>query len=311
MPRPGPRTADTAPPLVEFHRRKYGRELLVDAAFVHEMPSFLTRSGPHALGFHDILLVTRGRGVFYKDGDPYRVLPGVVLFSRPGEVRDWRVRGLDGACLFFTEEFVTEAFADPLFLDRLSCFAADRPSASLRLSPARRRLVLERFAVMQREIAALRDDAPHALRAVLYEMLVLLSRWYTACHGGPRSERDGDLVARFLALVEKGFETRHTVAAYARELGVSPGHLSSACRSRLRRNASGVVHARVVLEAKRRLVYSRETAAEVALGLGFFDPAYFARFFRRETGESPSGFRARRRLDGATARRPTPRARRG
>ncbi len=273
MPRPPHWTAGPAPPLVEFHRRKYGRELLVDAAFVREMPTFLTRSGPHALTFHDILLVTRGRGLFYQDGEAYRVEPGVVLFSRPGEARDWRVRGLDGTCLFFTDEFVTEAFADPLFLDRLSCFAADRPTVVLRLTPARRRLFLERFAVMQREIAVLRDDAPHALRAVLYEMLVLLNRWYTARHGEQRAERDGNLVDRFLAPVERGFARRHAVAAYARALGVGPGHLSSLCRSRLRRNASSVVRARVVLEAKRRLLYSPLTAAEVEFSLGFDDPA--------------------------------------
>jgi AraC family transcriptional activator of pobA len=293
--RRGPRRqAELLPHRVEFHRTKYGPELLVDAAFVREMPTFLKVPGPHVLAFHDILLVTRGRGVFLLDGVPYVVAPGVALFSRPGEVREWRTSGLDGACLFFTEEFVTEAFSDPRFLDRLSCFAALRPSVALALSPQRRRVFLERFAVMQREIQALREDASHALRAVLYQVLILLNRWYTARHGECAAGSNGPLVDRFLALVERDFARRHGVVAYARELSVTPGHLSSVCRRRLGRSASSVVHARVALEAKRRLLYGDSTAAQVGFGLGFDDPAYFARFFRRETGESPSGFRARR-----------------
>jgi AraC family transcriptional activator of pobA len=284
------------PPLVEFHRTKYGRELLLDAAYVRQMPTFLANPGPHVLAFHDILLVTSGTGVFTLDGEACPVAPGRMLFSRPGEVREWRVRGLDGACLFFSEELVRDAFSDPRFLDRFSCLAADRPSAQLALPPARRCVFLERFDVMQREIAALRDDVSHALRAVLYEILVLLDRWYTEAHGRPAPLAPANaVVERYISLVERDFARRHRVAEYARELGVSPGHLGTLCRAHLRRSAGEVVRARLALEARRRLLYLDATAAQVADGLGFEDPAYFARFFRREVGESPTGFRARRR----------------
>ena len=121
------------PPAVEFHRTKYGRELLVDAAFVRAMPSFLRVPNPHVLRFHDILLVTRGRGTFRLDDERCRVAPGVLLFTRPGELRAWDVRDLDGACLFFSEEFVAEAFADVRFLDQLAFFREGRPSAALGL----------------------------------------------------------------------------------------------------------------------------------------------------------------------------------
>ena len=65
---------------IEFHRTKYGRELLIDAAFVRQMPTFLVK-GPHELAFHDILVVTRGRGRFLLDGVSHRVVPGVAFFT--------------------------------------------------------------------------------------------------------------------------------------------------------------------------------------------------------------------------------------
>jgi len=286
--------AGEGPIQVAFHRTKYGRELLIDAAFVGQMPTFF-RPGPHVLDFHDILVVTRGRGSFLLDGSPHRVAPGVALFTLPGQVREWRVpRGLDGACLFFTQEFVSETFSDPRFLDQFAYFSPDRHSARLALRPAERRLFLDRFRAMQREIAALRDDAPEALRALLYETLVLLKRWYAARHGQAPAATSG-LVEDFRRLVERDFTRRHRVADYAADLGISPGHLSALCRSRLRASAGALIRARITLEAKRLLLYSNLTAAQVADRLGFDDAAYFARFLRREAGAPPSRLRLRER----------------
>ena len=277
---------------MEFHRTKYGRELLLDAAFVSSMPTFLDVPNPHLLRFHDILLVTRGRGTFRLDGEPCRVAPGVVLFTRPGELRAWDVSGLDGACLFFTEEFVAAALADPRFLDQLAFFRDGRPSPALELTPAERRVFLARFRAMQREIRALRDDASHALRAALYELLVLLNRWYTKRHGQALGRPPNATVERFQKLVDRDHARRHRVADYASELGVSPGHLNALCRATLRQSASHVVRQRLTLEARRLLAHSDLPAAQVAFRLGFDDPAYFARFFRREAGAPPTAFRA-------------------
>jgi AraC-like DNA-binding protein len=289
---PPPRPGSWTPHVVEFHSTKYGRELLLDAAFVRTMPTFLEVPNPHVLRFHDILLVTRGHGTFRLDAERCGVAPGVVLFTRPGEVRAWDVSGLDGACLFFTEEFVAETFADARFLDQLAFFRAGRPSAALELTPAERRAFLARFRAMQREIKALRDDASHALRAVLYELLVLLNRWYTKRHGAALRTPPNATVERFQRLVDRDHKHRHRVADYASELGVSPGHLNALCRGALRRSASRVVRERLTLEAKRLLAHSDLTAAQIAFGLGFDDPAYFARFFRREAGRAPTAFRA-------------------
>jgi AraC family transcriptional activator of pobA len=287
------RPAAWTPHAVEFHRTKYGRELLLDAAYVRSMPSFLRVPNPHRLRFHDILLVTRGRGWFQLDAERCRVAPGVMLFTRPGELRSWDVSGLDGACLFFTEEFVAEAFADARFLDQFAFFREGRPSAALELAAPERRLFLARFRQMQREIRTLDDDVSHALRALLYELLVLIQRWYARRHGSVSRTRASGVVERFQRLLERDHARRRRLADYARELGVSPGHLNALCRGALRQSAGQLLRRRLTLEAKRLLAHSELTAAEVGFALGFEDPAYFARFFRREAGVPPTAFRTR------------------
>lgn len=274
---------------VEFHRTKYGRELLFDAGFLRQLPGFDFSDRPQMLTFHDVTLVTRGRGVVEIDGVAHRLRPGTLLFSRPGDVRRFRALGLDGACFFFQAEFVREAFADPRFLDRFRFFGPDRESAVLRLTPSERRSFLVAFRRMQTEMRSLARDAAEALRAQLYEMLVRLDRFYSArhrerSHAGPSSV----VVDRFLALVERDFARRRRLRDYAAALGLSPGHLSALCRTALGTSAGAVVRGRLALEARRLLVYSGQGAAEVGYALGFEDPAYFARFVKRETGRAPS-----------------------
>jgi AraC family transcriptional activator of pobA len=51
----------------------------------------------------------------------------------------------------------------------------------------------------------------------------------------------------------------------------------------------------MLLEARRNLVYTSMTIQSVGEALGFTDPAYFTRFFKRQTGLSPKAFRLRAR----------------
>ncbi len=295
-PRPSPRQPpEGTPHRVDFHRTKYGRELLVDAARVSTMPTFFRDNTPHTLSFHDILIVTRGRGRFWLDGVPLPIQRGGVFFTRPGQVRQWEVTGLDGACLFFAAEFVEDFFRDPRFLHDLAYFRVGRPSPEVGLPPARLRAALRRFGVMVDEIRGYRADTEHLLRAILYELLVSLERDYIGRWGPPGASSSHPLVDRFVALVEQRFRQQHRLAIYARDLGVTPGHLRHLCRIHLGHSAGVVIRQRLTVEARRLLRHSGLTIAVIAATLGFADPSYFGRFVRRETGQSPGSLRAWRR----------------
>jgi len=285
--------AEPRPSRIEFDRTKYGRELLVDAATIGDMPGFITSDRPHVLMFHDILLVTKGRGRVLLDGESHPVAPGVVVFSLPRQILEWRVAPrLEGACLFFAEAFIVDTFSDPRFLEQFAFFRASRPGGTLTLGRSERRAYGEGFAAMQREVAHLDRDANQSLRAWLYRMLVLLNRWYVGQYREPPVEAPNKFVERFRRLVDRDFARRHRPADYADRLGVSPGHLNALCKQHARMSAGAIIRARIVTEARKLLLYSELPAAGVGERLGFEDPAYFARFFRREAGAAPTQFRA-------------------
>ncbi len=282
-----------APASIAFNRTKYGRELLVDAARVSELVGFDRTERPHRLDFFDILLVTRGRGEFQVDQRVEQVDRGVVLFSRPGEVRQWRVRALDGQVLFFAPAFLTDVFSDPRFLDRFACFHPRRPRAGAWLTAREQRGFASRFAEMQAEIRHAPPDDTDALRALIYQVLVLLDRAYVRAHGAQPAGRPDRLVDRFRTLVEQRYARTHQVQDYAQALGVSARYLNDRCRAARAGSAKKIVQERLALEARRLFLYTDTPVVGVSAALGFADPAYFARFFRRQEGTSPTDYRCR------------------
>ena len=117
----------------------------------------------------------------------------------------------------------------------------------------------------------------------------------TAIHGAAelRGSQEAVRLRRFRQLIESQFLNHRPVAHYARQLSVSETTLNRLCRSLAGATAFDLVQRRLGLEARRRLVYASNSVNAIARELGFKDPAYFSRFFRRHSGVSPNEFRRR------------------
>ena len=70
-------------------------------------------------------------------------------------------------------------------------------------------------------------------------------------------------------------------------------HLRNSVKEKTGRSPGHILRQEIALEAKRLLIHSELTAAEIGFKLGFDDPSYFGRFFKRESGLSPTAFRQR------------------
>ena len=278
---------------IAFDRRKYGRHLLIDVAWVRELRGFLIAQ-THALEFFEIMLVTRGSGWLWLDSHRHAVHPGTVFFTIPGQVRRWDTTRLDGVCLFFEELFLNEFLNDGAFLHRLPYFQAELARPVINLRPSAARGMRARLAAMQRELAHDRHDSVDVLRAQLHETLLALARRYAAQHRVAPQRPTHRVVSRFQELLERDATRSHRIADYAAQLAVTPGHLSVLCTRYAGQRAKRLLDNMLVLRARRMLLYSDESVARIGASLGFEDPSYFSRFFRRETGQTPTECRTRR-----------------
>jgi len=114
----------------------------------------------------------------------------------------------------------------------------------------------------------------------------------TAAHGSSEihSSRDADQLRRFRHLIESRYLKHWPVERYARHLSLSETSLNRLCRRLAGSTAFDLIQQRLALEARRRLVYAASPVSGIAEELGFKDPAYFSRFFRRHSGVSPVDF---------------------
>lgn len=96
---------------------------------------------------------------------------------------------------------------------------------------------------------------------------------------------------RFRQMLEHHYRQLHTVKEYAGRLNVSAKALTNCVYESSHSTPLKIINERIVLEAKRQLLHSDLKIKEIAFYLGFEDPSYFVKFFKRQTGRLPAEFR--------------------
>lgn len=149
------------------------------------------------------------------------------------------------------------------------------------------------FNMLLREYRRPPDGArDSALQAFVNLLAIRVERLeYEGLSDTDRQHRGQLHLKRFLDEVNRDYVQQRTVESYAEELGITAPYLNQLCRELTGRNALQIIHERLIIEARRSLIYTALRVSEIAYELGFSDPAYFTRFFRRHTGYSPRQFR--------------------
>ncbi|WP_040494531.1 AraC family transcriptional regulator [Ilumatobacter nonamiensis] len=155
--------------------------------------------------------------------------------------------------------------------------------------------VTELFDRMEAD-ARLLVDRQRLVQLLALQTAVLVGRLALGVSGTTTSRlADPTLLTRYReyrAAVDDQHRHWHLVTPYARSLGCSAKSLNRACRAIADVSAKDVIVAHIVLEAKRRLALTDDTVAAISRQLGFDEATNFVKYFRRETGTTPTAFRA-------------------
>lgn len=150
---------------------------------------------------------------------------------------------------------------------------------------------------LEREIETKPVGHVAGTEALLTSLMLMLVR------GAPLSQPDGEgsrndirVVDRFRELIEQHYRENLPLQDYASMMAVSLVQLRAACASAAAQSPTKMIHARIIAEAKRNLIFGDMSMEQIAFGLGFSNAAYFTRFFRKEVGQAPSQFRITSRL---------------
>lgn len=246
----------------------------------------------HRHDYYEVLYIREGQGTHIIDFQPYPVKPPVFHFLSKGQIHFWQLsKPLKGYALIFPEAFLGFPSSDVI---RAHDFAFFHHVGHAPYLPVRQ----EQFTAMSGLLDGLEQEfhdknarSLTVLRAYLHILLSKLHRLYLVGHPDGDSATTSSLVRQFTQLVSEHFLAARSVEDYARRIGISASHLRDTVKAVTGYAPGHFIRQALALEAKRLLVHSNVTVAEIGYHLNFDDPSYFGRFFKRETGMSPIAFR--------------------
>lgn len=129
--------------------------------------------------------------------------------------------------------------------------------------------------------------------------MLLLVRLQADRHfASPRARSDFSVFSRFRQLIELHYTQHLPIGWYAAQLHMNPARLNRLCLQIAGKTGFELTQQRLMQEACRILTYSPSGVAEIAYALGFDDPAYFSRMFKRHTGLAPKKFQQQAMAEG-------------
>ena len=254
--------------------------LIMDSAFIPS--SFIPVGQPMMTNDGRIFLVTGGTIdytvnllQFHVSSGQALVFPIGAIIELEGHSEDFRFQGF-----VFRDLPLPESLHNPVLVD-----VAD---------PQRKRLgsYLRSMQMLTLEQPLNMDAVRHLQHAFIADLAVTAAK-----QTDERQHRQGDyrerLFTRFIELLNRHGTTEHAIPFYANQLCLSPNRLSAVIKEYSGKTVMQWLNCRLVLQAKVLLRGGIDPIGDIAFALGFDEQGSFARFFKRETGMTPTEYRNR------------------
>ena len=249
---------------------------------------------PHRTNFYHVFLFENCQPTHFVDFEPINVEPYSLLFIGKDRVHQFDQQlNYEGQVLVFTEDFFCTTETDTKFLRSNILFndLADKTTIKLNKTD------FERYANIcqniTEELSLPTDNLKHILLKNLLHNFLLFAEREKRKQGFTEFKKGADLdyTVLFRDLLETNYTKLKSVNDYAQLILISKKRLGQATAKILGKTPKGIINDRILLEAKRLLVHTHLSIKEIGQELGFEDPAYFVRYFKKNTETTPVEFR--------------------
>lgn len=242
---------------------------------------------PHRHNFYMICLVVSGTGSHLIDFERIDIIPNRLFFLKPEQVHFWQLdTGVKLAVVQYSPDFLTELF------NPNSLAGINNPSRSyFDLTEEDASSIFRNIEKIHSEYNAGKTNSLHIVQATLFILLTELMRMVESGETKKMPGKKTEIAGNFKKLVDHKFKEVSSVADYARLMNITPNYLNMVVKEVTGLTANEIINKRLLLEAKRMIIDRNKDITQIAFELGFNDPSYFARFFKREEGISPTQFR--------------------
>lgn len=240
-----------------------------------------------------IILCTQGKKTLQINFSEYTLTPGSLAFLYPKSM--WKIIDSSNdfnACYFSikgTSAKEWNAFIDLDTVFSISSYIAKHPYTAL--MPDETRVIEEYLRLLQNRYKGNADAT--VIRFLLSAFTLELNRIFTLREKSNKSKlsRQEDILWKFLTLLKEYHTQQRSVNFYADKLYISPKHLSSVIKQMSHKTAHEIIADFVTMTAKRLLKTTTMSIQEISDELNFANQSFFGKFFKQNTGQSPSAYR--------------------
>jgi AraC family transcriptional activator of pobA len=250
-------------------------------------------SYPHRHDFYEILYLTHGSGFHIIDEHKYKISPPCVFFLTPGQAHKLELSNdIAGFIFLFNGEFYLGNNQNKnRLLEYPFFFSVLQENPPLILHDVNDRDFLRNLFVEGCREMESKSCSSELVRSILETILLICDKIYPKELRSVQKGKGHILVKNFLKLLEENFHQNYRINDYAGKLSVTPNHLTQTVKRITGRNSVSLIQEKTMAEIKRLLVHSNMTVSEIADFLNFPDQSYFAKYFKKFAGVSPSEFR--------------------
>jgi AraC family transcriptional regulator, transcriptional activator of pobA len=247
---------------------------------------------PHRHGkLFQLLFLDNGRAELLLDEGRYKLKGNWVITIPPGTVHGFCFPAdTEGMVLTVLDTLVADK--DPNMQSYLNQLLLQPYRLRLESSDVLFKQMIQLLHHLKQEIKSAHYGQVQMLKYLVKMVLINISRQLEnhPQSGQPHNSRQL-LVNQFRQLVETNYPQHWSVQQYAQSLHTSTSSLNRLCLEVIGVTAKELIQDRILMEIKRRLIYTRQPLDSIAYTLGYKDPSYFSRFFKKREGVSPGQYR--------------------
>lgn len=235
----------------------------------------------HKHSCYELFFITEGEGTFHMDCHDYTISKQSIFLVSPGRIHGWEhMNKLKGYLL----KFDLSMFAENSFLNHMTVFNFDL----VHVEGNELTMIQNTFLALEEEYTMTKSFKNCTISSLLQILLIYIQRTLPVEN---MTYTTNALFAKLTELMQKNGYKITQPSCYARKLKTSIKVLNHAVKEITGQHVGDYIRSNTIQEAQRLLKYETMTCNEIAYHLGFLDPAYFSRFFKREVGVSPKNFR--------------------
>ena len=250
---------------------------------------------PHLHDFYSIFWIESGEAIHATEFVEYSLKADTILFVPPGlKHRMYIDKSVGGTYILFNEEFIQYNRTNHVPLKEYRLFNNSDFKSLITVTPEKHEKLNNITGLIFEELKNTDDYSKDIVLNLLHLFLLESRRIFDQQNQAPKEESEttpDTTIIKFKQLIEENFAKEKNVSLYAEMLNMNPSCLNELTKRTTGITAGELIRNRVIDETKKLLYSSSMSGKEIAYELGFDDPAYFSRFFKKYTGTTLKEFR--------------------